>query len=120
MNLLKHEKDFGAKAEWNFFATLHGPFWSILQNKCISTPRLLYEWAKTFFKKIEFEFSTTDEHSIDDKTLKARYAMVKTVKNTRQYHFYTPVDDSRVSCKIFSTSTKLVIEDVMKTEVNKK
>ena len=46
--------------------------------------------------------------------------MLKTVKNTRQYHFYTPVDDIRVSCKIFSAPTESVIEDVVKTRVKRK
>ena len=70
MNLLKYEKDFGDKAEWNVFSTSHGKgacngiggtvkrhaLRSSLQNKCITTPKLLYECAKIFFKKIESDF----------------------------------------------------------------
>lgn len=134
INLLNHEKDFASKAEWNFFATSHGKgacdgiggtvkrnaFRSSLQNTNITSPRLLYEWAKTFFKKIKFDYCTIEEHNAHDEAMKIRYTIAKTLKNTRLYHSYIPIDDKRVACKIFSTSTKSVIGDVLKTRINKK
>lgn len=130
INLMKHEQDFGIKAQWNFFATSHGKgacdgiggtvkrhaFKSSLQNKQITTPKLLFEWAKNFFKKIDFDFCTNEEQIAHNETLKARFEVAQTVKNTRQYHSFTPIDNKRIACKIFSESTKYVCEYV----VNKK
>ena len=88
-------------------------------NKFIKLYLFLYCEPASSEKYDEF-IEARKEHSVDDETLKARCTMVKTVMNTWQYHFYILVDDSRVSCRIFSAPTKSVIEDVVKTEVNKK
>ncbi|XP_050340402.1 uncharacterized protein LOC126766718 [Bactrocera neohumeralis] len=65
-NLLQHKTDFNVEAEWNFFATSHGKgacdgiggtvkrhaFRASLQKTLITTPKLLYEWAKVFSNEL--------------------------------------------------------------------
>lgn len=89
LNLLFHEKDFKLKAEWHFFATAHGKgacgsiggsvkkqaYRASLQNKTIVSTQKLFEWARNFFKKIEFDFCTLTEY--------------KSRKTTRRAFFYS-------------------------------
>lgn len=128
INLTKHEDDFNVKADWNFFATSHGKgacdglggtikrhaFKASLQNERITTPKLLFEWAERFFKKIKFDFCTTEEQNEHKKTLEDRFQMAKTVKNTRQYHSFTPTNNNKIVCKTFSESKSSVFECVAK------
>lgn len=128
LNLLYHEEDFGIKAEWNFFATAHGKgacdgiggcvkrsaYRASLQNKTIVTSRKLYEWAREFFKKIEFEYCSLDEYEKHKKHLESRFSNAKTIKGTRQYHRFKPFDKKNLECKIFSDHTTVVILKVCK------
>ncbi len=94
LNLLNHEKDFGIKAEWHFFATAHGKGAcdgiggsvkrsarrASLQNKTIVTTQKLYEWAKTFFKKIDFGFCSLSDYRKHETKLQVRFEPAKTVE----------------------------------------
>lgn len=77
LNLLYHEKDFGVKAEWHFFASSHGKgacdgiggcvkkaaYRASLQDKTIVSTVKLFEWAQSFFKKIHFDYCSIRVHS---------------------------------------------------------
>lgn len=77
-----HEKDFGVKAELNFFALSHGkknacddvggtvkrlaalPSLRMVCNNQIMTPRQLYDWAKDNITNINFLYSTTEAYEV--------------------------------------------------------
>ncbi|GBN65685.1 hypothetical protein AVEN_221525-1 [Araneus ventricosus] len=90
LDLCNHEKDFGIKAEWNFFALSHGKnacdgvggtvkqlaalaSLQMVYNDQIMTPRQLYDWAKKNIANINFLYSTTDEDEAEEKILKSRF-----------------------------------------------
>lgn len=125
VNLVHHKTDFGVNAEWNFSATPHGKevcdgiggsvkrhaFKTSLQlvdGNQISTPKQLFEWAQGFFKKITFDFCTQTEHDLHDQKYEKRFKTAITVKNTRMYHQYLPLDDKNIACKIFSHDSSFV------------
>lgn len=125
INLMKHQEDFGIGAQWNFFATSHGKgacdgiggtvkrqaYRTSLQRidkNHITNPGSLFEWASIHFSKIKFEFCTVGEHDEHEKSLKTRFKDVKTIKNTRQYHCYEPLDNKKLSCKLFSNDSVFV------------
>lgn len=134
INLSYHKEEFGIKAEWHFFATSHGKgacdgiggtvkrhaYRSSLQHVNITSPKLMYEWAKTFFKNIKFDFCSNEEHNMHEEVLKARYTMAKTIKNTRQYHCYIPIDKNVILCKLFSDANESVKNTLLKTRINEK
>lgn len=126
INLLNHNKDFGIDFEWHFFATAHGKgacdgiggcikrnaYRASLQNNTevqLTTPKNLYDWARQFFKKIDFELCSNEEYSKHVRDLESRYQKAKTIKGTRQFHCYKPLDINSLECKIFSSSTKSIV-----------
>lgn len=130
INLLKHEEDFGVKAEWHFFATSHGKgacdgiggtvkrhaYRSTLQSKDITSPKLLCDWAKGFFKNIRFDYSTNEDHIQHKSYLNERFDNATTIKHTRQYHAFVPTNGNKLKCKSFSKSDKFVLEGVVKND----
>lgn len=126
LNLLYHERDFGVQAEWNFFATAHGKgacdgiggcvkrnaYRASLQKEtsaAITTTTKLFEWAQSFFKKIDFSYCSLQEYENHKKFLQKRFLNAKTIKNTRQFHCYVPIDGKQLKCKNFSDDTNFVI-----------
>lgn len=128
LNLLYHEKDFAVKAEWHFFATSHGKgacdgiggcvkraaYRASLQNKTIVTTEKLYEWACEFFKKIDFSFSSLDDYKKHKEELEPRFSTAKTVKGTRNFHCFKPINLDNLECKIFSKYSKTAVIKVTK------
>lgn len=126
LNLVLHEKDFGATAEWHFFATSHGKgacdgiggsvkrlaYRACLQDKPIGNIQQLYEWARGHFKNIYFELVLTEEYNAHKEKLKSRLSAAKTIIGTRQYHCYKPIDQKTLDCKIFSKYPKSVVQKV--------
>lgn len=122
---MNHEKDFKIEAEWHFFATAHGKgacdgiggcikrnaYRASLQNKNdkqITTTKKLCEWAKNFFKKIFFDFTSLIEYEKHKKKLEARFSTAKSIPGTRQFHCYKIVNSTTMECKIFSKHTESV------------
>lgn len=118
INLLYHKKDFKIDADWNFFASAHGKgacdgiggvvkrnaYRSTLQNRSeekITGPLSLFKWAKAYFKSIEFDYCSKEEHKTHAKKLEQRYLTAKTIKNTRQFHQFVPTGKNEIKCKIF-------------------
>lgn len=129
LNLLLHEKDFGIKAEWHFFATSHGKgacdgiggsvkrlaFRATLQDKTITTVQKLYQWAQDYFKKIDFDIVTINEYNEhENEKLKGRFSKVQTVDGTRSFHCYKVHDKNSLECKIFSKCSKSTVIKVIK------
>lgn len=129
LNLCHHEKDFGVKAEWNFFASSHGKnacdgvggtvkrlatlaSLRMVYNNQIMTPRQLYDWAKDNIANIYFLYSTTEAHEAEAKILKDRFKAAKTIRGTQQFHNYRPMNETRVSVKNYSFSEESAIEIV--------
>ena len=95
LNLCNHESDFGASAEWNFFATSHGkgPCDGVggtvkrlatrasLQrpNNPILTPKQLFEFAQQSITAVTFTFTTTEDHEAHRNRLQERFASARTV-----------------------------------------
>jgi len=131
INLVHHRDDFSVDAEWNFFAMSHGKeacdgvggsvkrhaYQANLQrvnNKHITSAKTLYEWANSFFKKISFGFCSQSDHDLNETRLAQRFENAKTIKNTRQFHSYKPVDSNNIACKIFSEDEKVTTNRITK------
>lgn len=119
INLAHHRKDFGVDAEWHFFATSHGKgacdglggtikrqarrtSLQRIDGNHITTPHSLFLWAKTFYKNISFDFCTQSEHDKHEATLKSRFEQAESIKDTRSYHCYRPLNQQKIACKLFS------------------
>lgn len=126
-NLLAHEADFGVKAEWNFFATGHGKgacdgiggtvkrraYKASLQRinrETINSAKSFTDWAKTAFKKIDFVYCSKKEHTLREKKLRSRYSTAESIKNTRKYHHYAPLNSNDIMCKFYSDDMNNVVE----------
>lgn len=128
LNLLFHKKDFNATAEWHFFATSHGKgavdgiggcvkrnaYRASLQDKTINTTQKLFEWAKNFFNKIDFDVCTLDEYKKHVITLEKRFATAVTIVGTRSFHCYKPFNSNSIECKTFSSHSESVVIKVKK------
>ena len=93
---MNHKNDFGVDAEWHFFETAHGKracdgisgcikrnaYLPSLQNTPITTTENLFERAKNFFNKINFEYSSVNEYEDNKKKLEVRFSKAKAVKGT--------------------------------------
>lgn len=137
INLIEHEKEFGIPAEWHFFATSHGKgavdgiggsvkqkaYRASLQgneNSQITTPKQLFDWAVSNFKKISFGYCSQEDHAAHKLKLESRYSKVQTVKGTRQFHFYRPLNDSQVICAMYSAQKTTKVVNVIQVEKIKK
>jgi len=74
----------------------------------------LYEWANRFFKKISFGFCSQLDHDLNETRLAQRFENAKTIKNTRQFHSYKPVDSNNIARKIFSEDEKVTNNRITK------
>lgn len=118
-NITYHEKDFGIKAEWNFFATSHGKnacdgigavvkraaYKASLQRTMtnhIVTPKSLFEYANKEIKGIKFFFTSKETILQTTNKLKGRFSVAKTIKGTQSFHKIIPVGENMI--KAYSTS----------------
>jgi len=118
LNLCEHENDFGIKAKWSFFATSHG------KSACdgiggsvkrtvtkynlqhhdpqIADPKALFEFCSTIPSAIHFIYITSTELTLVRETFRERFAMAKTVKGTRSFHYFAPFSDEKILAKTIS------------------
>ena len=123
INLCHHEKDFGCRAEWHFFATSHGkgPCDGIrgtvkrmatkaslqrLYQDQIMTPWQLYNFAKDKVEKISFHFSTVADHEKEQENLEERFSHGKTISGTQKFHSFIPESSSTINVKYYSSSSE--------------
>lgn len=122
INLCHHEKDFGIKAEWHFFATSHGKGacdglggllkrWAAkasLQrpyDNQILDAISLFEWARENIKNVDFIFSSQEDHIQTAVFLETRFNLAKTVVGTQSFHAFIPKDESTIIVRNFSESS---------------
>ena len=113
VNLIEHKNDFCIDAEGHFFATSHGKGACDGVGGCvkrsayraslrriygdeITTPEKFYCWAKKNFQNINFSFCTKEKHAAHQEKLTNRFSVVKTLKNTRKFHCYIPIDGAKL------------------------
>lgn len=82
--------------------------------KTIVSTRKLYEWARDFFKKIDFDVCTLDEYKKHQKMLEKRFAKAKTINGTRKFHCFKPSDSNFIECKIVSSHLESTRVEVIK------
>lgn len=118
--VLHHLNDYGIECEWHFHVTSHGKgpcdgiggtlkrkaaraSLSKEYEKVITTAKELYDWA---VKSLEMNFCYVSMANYTEKEnqLKDRYAGLKTIKGTRQYHAFIPISISKLRTKYFSNS----------------
>ena len=133
LNLCYHEEEFGVKAEWNFFASSHGKgacdgiggtvkrlakkeSLQRVESQRITTPKILFDWAISYFKNISFDFCTIEDHIKHDENMKSRYLMAQNVTGTQKFHFFSPVDKQTINCKDFANDVKSVHKNVIEQE----
>lgn len=126
INLCFHEKDFGVKAEWNFFATSHGKSpcdgvggtvkrlvarasLQATTSDHILTPLEMYTWCKEHIPGIHFIFLEKAEVDKHRESLVDRFVSAKTVPGTRSHHRFVPISLShlamfRLSSDVYSTT----------------
>lgn len=131
VNLVNHKTDFNVDAEWHFFATSHGKgacdgvggtvkrtaFRYNLQHDAasqITSTRRLYEWARSNFKNIHFDFCSKDDHKIHKESIQRRYENAQTIQQTRQYHSHKPLNTYQLSAAHISDDKKRKIVTLQK------
>lgn len=129
INVLNHRNDFGIDCEWHFHATSHGKgpcdgLGGILKRKAardsltheykspITTPREMFDWAKTLSTDMHFDFSTNAEHEAKEQALEERFKNLKTINGTQSYHAYIPHDLNTLHCKTYSNAEDYKINHV--------
>jgi hypothetical protein len=128
-NLIFHEKDFGCEAEWHFFERFHGKgrcdgiggackrcahrasHQRINKNQ-ISSPLAFYEFLKLTMKKVEFDYSTKQDHIQHTAKLRRRFSMAVPIKGCRKQHAFIPVKgENKLKVKYLSFSDEYEVFD---------
>lgn len=132
-NLALQKTKLRIKCEWNFFATSHGKgacdglggalkrqaYRASLQrpnNNFLQSPVELFNWAKTFFTNIQFEFCSLHEHIEHEKDNETRFSNTITIKSTQKYHQFIPMDNFVFHCKFYSDSETVFENTVAKNK----
>lgn len=130
-NVTYHQSDFKLEAEWHFFATSHGKSASdgiggtlkrlaakaSLQrpnNDQITTPKQLYEWAKSNIAGINVHFVSQDEYDDHAKKMNPRFDKCITLKGTRKQHAVYPLEPGVLKSKPYSFSDQCVQHKIVK------
>jgi hypothetical protein len=120
INICHHEKDFGIKCEWNFFATSHGKnacdgiggtikrgvakaSLQRIQSDHILNPKAFYDFSKKHFQGIEILYVPKEEITQNKVSfLESRFAKALQVKGTRGFHKMIPLQTNVIQA--FQTS----------------
>ena len=106
-NLIRHEEDFGVKADWHFHATAHGKgacdgVGAILKkeatraslqaqpNDAILTPESLYLWANRKFNNLRVMYYDEKEHGKTERFLNKRFSEAPKVDKISIGHAFMP------------------------------
>lgn len=115
-NLCLHEKDFGLKAIWCFFATSHGksPCDGIggtvkrivtkasLQRSAgsaIDSSQKLFDFCKGRIENISFIMISKETLIKACQNLQDRFTQAKTVPGTRSFHYFEPLSEDSIATK---------------------
>ena len=119
-NLCCHEKDFGIKAKWNFFATSHGksPCDGIggtvkrlvrraslqaTNTNHILTPLQLYNWSRQHIYNVHFIYISSEDVASHKASTEERMSDIKTVNGSRSHHQFVPANENAL--KMYRLST---------------
>lgn len=120
VNVCHHVKDFGKKAEWNFFASSHG------KNACdgiggttkreitrvslqrpytnqILTPKDVYEYCSQNISGVTYQYVSREEITENEKKLENRFQFCQRIPGTRVYHRFIPLSETVIRCFVTST-----------------
>lgn len=119
LNVTMHQKDFGMRAEWHFFATSHGKgpcdgvggsVKRLAARACIQgsasiqTANELYEYIKVAMPDTVFDYTDIEEHERHEEELRARFAGARTLPGTQGFHCIKPREIGSVTAQCFSDS----------------
>ena len=62
---------------------------------------------------IVFEFCSKTKHEKQEKTLQKRFEKAKTIKETRLYHSFEPIDCKSIECRETSDSEIFVLHELL-------
>ncbi|XP_058803484.1 uncharacterized protein LOC131671234 [Phymastichus coffea] len=126
-NLCYHEKDFGLKiVSYNFFATSHGKsacdgIGAVVkriarkaskQRVQILNAKQMHDYLSTKESKIKILYVDDSAVEARGKSLAKRFSSAKTVKDTRQYHFFEPIDQKTMKVKFYSSDQESFIVNI--------
>lgn len=98
--------DFGVKVEWNFFATSHG------KGACDATDGFAASVKRQAFRASLQ--SDKNNHELHEQKYQQRFQRAITIKNTRQFDYFKPLDDVLLECKLVSDDEKVFTNRVLK------
>lgn len=124
-NLMKHNSDFGLKAEWHFHVTAHGKgphdgLGAAVKIKArraslqaspvnsILTAEQLFNWSKQNIKNIEFFYFSSKLHETVKRRLKSRFDNAQAVPKIQSKHTFIPVSDTELKIKTYSSAKESV------------
>ena len=116
LNLCLHEKDFGVKCNWTFFATSHGKspcdgFGGTLKSltgraslqrpvgQQILTAIAVYKYCKEEIKGINVFYISADEINVVRQQLEERFSNLTTLPRTRGFLDFTPISEWIMAAK---------------------
>lgn len=132
INICHHKDDFGLEAEWHFFATSHGKSpcdgaggtikrtvrKASLQRTAdhhILTPTAMFDFCSTQIPGIKFFFVSISDVDAIENFLSKRFTDVCTIKNTRNYHSFSPISRSQLKVRKFSASDNFETPNIIRT-----
>jgi hypothetical protein len=75
----------------------------------------LYDWAKTTFENIHFDFIPEENYNKHEKTLMARFNWAKTIVGTQKSHSSIRCSDdlNKVQIRVYSESSDYTLRSVI-------
>ncbi|XP_058789571.1 uncharacterized protein LOC131663272 [Phymastichus coffea] len=131
INICYHEEDFGLiVVSYNFFMTSHGKSAAdgigaaakrrarkaALQGHCILDAEQMYDYLSKTDSDIKYLYVSNDDVEARGKKLSSkkdsRFNNAKTIKNTRQYHCFLPIDLNTMKAKLYSFDTEFDVVNI--------
>lgn len=128
-NLMTHEKDYNIKIEYHFSVSYHGKdvcdainavvkksirVACYRDDETILTAKEAFDFCERKLAdkaNIDFLFITQVQVSDISAELEKRYANCKTIPGTRQFHSFIPISESKIECRLYSSSNVAKVFD---------
>ena len=120
-NICHHEKDFGLKCDWNFFATSHGKgpcdgIGGVIKRLAtrhskqlvrsgqdrLLNPLQLYNYAKENIQGVQVFYTPTEDVVRAAEFLAPRFNSAQRVPGCREQHFFSPVSPTAIKVRRLS------------------
>jgi hypothetical protein len=119
INLMHHRSDFGINASWSFFCTSHGKgacdgiggtVKRTTKHESLRRPVSnqilnvydMYSFCQDRMPCIDFYLLKSSDIETQRNWLKMRFEQAKTIKGTRSYHYFSPINVSTIGMKLVS------------------